>query len=360
VQDFLFLHNGGPFPGTVYDHGDVVLKRNDREEVRAGSSHQPPTTVLVIPGTYDAHWRHVAGATVPRNEDARFRRGLVIDGSPQVIDVPSLEVSGDIRLNGQAPPESAYENARLRLAEPDGPDRVYLGETRHGSFSAQVVPGRYDIVYEHVAGSDSLPSNPRATLARGWRVAAQPSRTIDIPAGTYQGSFQLNGEPFPDSAYESGRIYLLPLKGGGEPVILGYTHNEAFTRRVLPGLYRSAYAHEAGGSIVPTNTFTTFGPLRTVFQGDGPAAVSVVLDVRAAALTVSYEHNGIPLPEGGPQNARLHLQRGDNYLRLLDSAYGVVERIAMEGRFDLFYQYRTGPGLPLNAFMPFGCWDLVR
>ena len=32
----------------------------------------------------------------------------------------------------------------------------------------------------------------------------------------------------------------------------------------------------------------------------------------------------------------------------------------MEGRFDLFYEYREGPGLPHNVFMPFGCWNLVE
>ncbi len=34
--------------------------------------------------------------------------------------------------------------------------------------------------------------------------------------------------------------------------------------------------------------------------------------------------------------------------------------MAMEGRFDLYYQYRGGPDLPGNAFMRFGCWNLVR
>jgi hypothetical protein len=310
VQDFAFLHNGAAFPGSVYDHGDIVLTRPDREEVLAGSSHEPPTTVLLIPGTYDAHWRYVAGATVPRNEDGPFRHGLVINGSSQVIDVPSFEVSGDIRLNGQTPPASAYENARLSLSVPDSEDHVYLGESRHGSFAAHVVPGRYDIVYEHLTGSTVLPSNPRATLARGWDIAADATRTIDIPAGTYEGVFLLNGEAFPESQYESGSLYLLPRSGDDPPTILGYTPAGAFIRRVIPGRYRSAYAHVAGATIVPSNVLTTFGPPRTVFQGDGPAPVAAILDVPAASLTVSYEHNGIALPEGGPQNARLHLQRG--------------------------------------------------
>lgn len=359
AQGLSFLHNGAAFPSSVYEHGDVVLTRPEREEVLAGSSHEPPATIRLIPGTYDAHWRYVQGSSVPRNEDAPFRHGLVVSGGPLVIDVPSVEVSGDIRLNGQVPPESAYENARLSLSVPNSPDRVYLGESQHGSFSQRVVPGRYDLVYEHLAGSSMLPSNPRAILARGFWVLADAARTIDIPAGTYEGAFLLNGEAFPESQYESGSVYLLPLTGE-EPVILGYTTAATFTRRIIPGWYRSAYARVAGGTIVPANTLTAFGPLRRVFQGDGPAPGSDVLDVPAASLTVSYEHNGHPLPEGGPENARLHLQRGPNYLQLVDSAHGPTARVAMEGRFDLFYQHLGGPDLPQNAFMRFGCWDLTR
>ena len=152
------LHAGNDFAAPV---GSRLVAMS------SGTVTQPPTTAFVIPGTYDAHWRHVAGSTVPRNEDARFRKGLVIDGSPQVIDVPSLEVSGDILLNGRAPPQTAYENAQLSLATAEGVDRAYLGQTQYGGFSARVVPGRYDIVYEHLTGGSSLPSNPRATLARG-------------------------------------------------------------------------------------------------------------------------------------------------------------------------------------------------
>ncbi len=85
----------------------------------------------------------------------------------------------------------------------------------------------------------------------------------------------------------------------------------------------------------------------------------MVLSVRAAGLTVSYEHNGVPLPEGGPANARLDLYRDVNSLTLPESSDGAVERIAMEGRFDLFYHYVGGPGLPRNVFMPFACWNLV-
>jgi hypothetical protein len=357
-QEFTFLHNGAPFPGFVSDYGNVVLKRTGSEEARAGSSFQSPTSVLLIPGTYDAHWQYVSGSTVPRNADARIRR-VVVDSSPQVINVPSLEVSGAIRVNGQPPPAMVSDFARLWLETSDGADRVLLGATLEGAFNRRVVPALYDLVYEHAAG-DALPSNPRAILARSWRVAAQPSRTIDIPAGTHEGTFLLNGAAFPEMVSEMGRVYFLPWKGDGDPVLAGATLYGGFERRLLPGLYRSAYEYLAGGAIVPTNTLTTFGPARRVKQGDGPATSSEILDVHAAGLTVNYQHNGVPLPEGGPQNARLHLHRGDNSLEIPESSLGAVERIAMEGRFDVFYSYVSGPGLPQNVFMPIGCWELVR
>jgi hypothetical protein len=183
VQDFAFLHNGEPFPAAEFDYGDIALSRPDRVPVRIGSTFLPSPTVRLIPGTYDVHWQHRAGASVPRNEDARFRTGLVVDGSPLVIDVPSVEISGDIRVNGQVPPASEIENGRLSLALPDSPDRADLGATRWAGYQIRVVPGRYDVVYDHLAGASVMPANTGATFVRGWEVAAEPHRMLDIPSG---------------------------------------------------------------------------------------------------------------------------------------------------------------------------------
>ncbi len=105
IQPFEFLHNGAPFLNSLFDRGDLVLRRG-REEVFLGSSHESSAAVRLIPGAYDVHWRHVAGANVPGNRFARVKKALVTNGALRVIDVPSLEVSGDILLNGQPPPAS--------------------------------------------------------------------------------------------------------------------------------------------------------------------------------------------------------------------------------------------------------------
>jgi hypothetical protein len=357
IQSFEFLHNGAPFPNSLIERGDFVLRRGTREEVFVGSSHESSHAIRLIPGSYDVHWRHVAGANVPGNRFARVKKGLAANGALRVIDVPSLEVSGDILLDGQPPPASEIENARLSLVVKATGDRVVLGQTQWGAYQKRVLPGVYDIRYEHLSGGSIMPYNPRATLARGWRVQDGPIRTIDIPVGTYKGSFLLNGGSFPPGAIVSGQVYAVPLDTDQDPVYLGQTYYGGFDRQLIPGLYRAAYAHVAGAVQVPQNLLTAFGPTRRVRQG---AETTGDLDVLAGPLEVSYRHNGASLSQGGPGNVRVHLMRDLNYLQLDDSIEGVRELMAMEGRFDLFYEYRGGPDLPANAFMRFGCWDLTR
>jgi hypothetical protein len=360
LQHVEFLHNGAAFPASVIERGDVYFTRSGREELAIGSSHSSPVTVRLIPGTYDAHWRYRAGSAVPRNEDARFKRGVRAFGSPLVVDVPSLRIVGDIRLKGQAPPASDIENAQLSLVVPGTPDRVSLGQTRYGAYEVRVVPARYDVVYEHLAGSSAMPANPRSTLIRAWRVATQPNRTIDIPAGKIVGAFFLNGEAFPASEIETGTFYALPLAEGDPPVQLGRSsYGGPFERILLPGLYQPAYGHDVGSSVVPRNGLATVGrPLR-VLPDNGTKLVPHTLDLRSATLVASYEHHGTPLPVFGEENARIHLLRGHNYLRLWDINDGPGDQHVVGGRFDVFYQYVDGTELPRNAFMRFACWNLV-
>jgi hypothetical protein len=298
----------------------------------------------------------VVGANVPGNTDARIERGLVANGGLRVVDVPSVEVSGDFLVNGQPTPISEFENARLHLVVRRTGDTVVLGQTRFGGYAKRVVPGRYDVVYEHLTGAAVLPSNPRATLARGWQVEDSPSRTIDIPAGTYRGDLLWNGGDFPLSEFQSGEVYAVPAAEGWDPVPLGRTHHRAFERVLLPGRYQVGYAHGVGSG-VPQNTFTTFGRTRHIVKG---TEISAAIDLPSGPLEVTYRHNGTAMPEGGPQNARVHLAHARNYLRLHESIEGTRVVEAMEGRFDLFYQYRGGPDLPRNAFMRFECWTLAR
>jgi hypothetical protein len=357
AQDFDFLHNGAPFLQSQFERGLMVLAGPGGDEVALGSTHAPPQTVRAIPGAYQARFRHVAGANVPRNLDGLVEPRLVVNGTPRLIDVPSLEVSGQILLNGADPPSNEFDYARLNLVVPGDSDRAYLGSTRFGSYLGLLIPGRYDVEYEHVVGA-TVPVNPRAILWRGWDVTRVPSRTFDIPSGRYHGTLLQNGEEFIGSEYQTGDVYAVPLSRDPVPLRLGRMHHEAYDQPVLPGTYQPAYAHVVGAGGIPRNTFTTFGATARIARGDGGERPP--LDLIAADLQVSYQHNGVAMPLAGPDVYRPHLQRGVNYLQLPDSSYGPNDWTVMEGTFDLFYQYRSGARLPKNAFMRFGCWELVR
>jgi hypothetical protein len=357
-QEFLFLHNGAPFQSSQIERGDMVLTGEGGDEVPLGSTHVPRLPIRIVPGQYDARFRHGAGAALPRNLDGFVER-VRVNGSLRVIDVPSVQISGGIRVNGEVPPDTAIINARLNLVVSDSPDRVRLGQTRYGAFEMRVIPGRYDVEYEHVAGAQ-LPQNPRAILSRGWDVTRVPNRTIDIPAGRFHGSLLLNGEPFPDSAIASGDVYALPLARDASPLILTRTRYNAYDRILLPGDYQLAYAYvTGGGSGMPRNAFTTFGRQHRVARGENRE--SPVIDLFAGDLVVTYQHRGVSMPVGGPDNYKIHLQRDANHAPLRESIWGTSgDWWVLEGTFDLFYQYRGGPNLPKNAFMRFGCWELVR
>ena len=135
LQDLAFLNNGAPFPSSAIESGDMVLTAEGGDEVPLGSTHQPPHPIRIVPGAYDARFRHVAGGSiVPRNLDGFVGRVLV-NGSLRAIDVPSVEVSGAFRVNDAVPPASDIQNARINLVVPDSPDRVQLGQTKYGASS---------------------------------------------------------------------------------------------------------------------------------------------------------------------------------------------------------------------------------
>ena len=147
----------------------------------------------------------------------------------------------------------------------------------------------------------------------------------------FHGSLLINGEPFPASEIESGGIYAVPFARDASPLLLGRTKYGAYDRVVLPGLYQPAFAHTAGATIVPRNTFTTFGAPLRVERGDNRE--SPVLDLFAANLTGTYEHRGVPMPVGGPDNYQIHLQRDANYVPLARVDLGDLRLAGDGGRF---------------------------
>jgi hypothetical protein len=60
------------------------------------------------------------------------------------IDIPVVTVSGTVTLNGAPPPSDA--TSVIRLVSPQS-DEFDLATVADGNYSAEIVPGKYDVVY---------------------------------------------------------------------------------------------------------------------------------------------------------------------------------------------------------------------
>jgi hypothetical protein len=118
----------------------------------------------VIAGTYDLYYISQGnnGLDVPNNGLAKLRTGIVVGSSPLTldVDVPGTVVSGAITVNGVANVGSPGDLAFVALSDSAG-DVAGLASAASttGTYSAFVVPGRYELYYILYRGGPSLPTN---------------------------------------------------------------------------------------------------------------------------------------------------------------------------------------------------------
>jgi hypothetical protein len=257
VQGAITIDGETP-PASTYDTGRLWLRNlMTGDEVLLADTHDGTIDVRVVPGDYALHYALQAGGEhVPINHDAHLYDVTVAAGDPEtpmVLDVAidTVAVSGAITIAGQVPPQSAYENGRIRLVGGNGADEIVLGETRDGAFEARVVPGTYDVVYERIAGSSMVPANTRAVL-NTIAVYSDGAMPIDVPVVSLAGAFTINDAPPPVDPGDDGLVTL--RTGSGDAVVLGNTHDGGYARRVVPGYYDVYYGQDQSAGGVPTNT----------------------------------------------------------------------------------------------------------
>ena len=165
-----FTIAGVPAPPVDFgsDYGGVSLRADDGAGLYLGVTYLAPYKVFALGGTFDVYYatQFFAKGIVPRNQNAKVRTGVVLPSPPAApvtldIDIPSRLVAGAITVAG-APLTNAADAGRLELRAPG--DKALLGATDAATFSAQIVPGTYDIVYVGTSPGASAPRNQAARL----------------------------------------------------------------------------------------------------------------------------------------------------------------------------------------------------
>ena len=160
--------NGGAFPATAYDRGYLYAR------LPAGG----PATVLgttddgaiernLLPGSYFVTYTINAGGTVPHNLNAPIPGTRVVAaGAPtsDTIAVVSVELARDLTLDGAAFPAATEARLRWRAKQAFGDDTAFWGYTSSGSASVEIIPGKYELLYEHDTGT-TIPQNNKQRIA---------------------------------------------------------------------------------------------------------------------------------------------------------------------------------------------------
>jgi hypothetical protein len=343
VQGDITIAGAAP-PGSAIENGELFLRDARSGAVsKIGETMNGTYAVRLIPGEYDVLYSRKAGASiVPWNTLGLVEPGIDIGASGILdIDIPRVELSGQITLNGEEPPASAYENGHLLLRDRATGGESYLGQTRYGAYEARLIPGSYDLFYELAAGGGSdVPRNQKGLLAAGLRIQEDTVLDVDIPVVVLEGTLTLNGGPFPNSAIENGE---LALRRGEDRVYVGETMYGAYVARVLPGAYQILYSRKAGASAVPYNVDAVIGEVTVEEDHSFP------IDIHTVTVHFDVRLDGEEIVLARGEQASLFLREvGDGSTVPLGEIYPEAQAIVIPGSYQAYYAYEKGTHLPRN------------
>ena len=347
--------NGEPFPASLYEHGDIVLRdpaTGDEIELASTRRDPPLDPVPVLPGNYEVHYqRRNGGQLVPANRSVRLSTVSIPAAGPfdLEVDVAATELSGRFTLAGAPPPSGLYENGAVVLRNRATGDEVPLGDTRDGDYRQVVVPGTYDVHYRRRLAETVAPRNRNARV--GVVVVEPPGDTgeqqldIDIGVTTLTGDITLDGAPPPRGLYENGRLILRDLATGDETE-LGHTAEGSFALPVASGEYEVIYRRLIG-ELVPINRAAV---VQTVALQ--PGAQQLDVDIPTGIVTGSITIDGA-VPPSDPDNDGVIVLRnaatGDEAV-LGSTADGSYDQRVVLGRYDVYYrQQSSSGGVPVNT-----------
>lgn len=338
LQNLRVLHGAMP---QLFWEGDAVLESADEVtgpwlQIQRAQSPYPVSPVgprrffRLAPGTGtnpgDCPCGQVGGA-----------------GGVWNIDVPSVRIQGAFRLNGQSFPASFLHGANFFLRNADTGDEVYLGLSNNDTFDRRVVPGKYDVIYEHKIGTD-VPLNSEALLQQ-IDLAADQVLNIDVPAVRMTGAFRLDGAVPPASAGETGRILARDERNGAQTE-LGKLHDQTYGALLIPGAYDVLYSY-VGGSVVPVNG------LGLLQSGVNIAAAGVLhINVPTVEVSGSFFFDGLTAPDSPGESGSVYLvdpaTQGEGFIGVTRGGSYLVNVIP--GEYDVVFRSSgTGAVAPANS-----------
>jgi len=265
------------------------------------------------------------------------------DGLNDTIMVRSVNISGEFTHNGEAFPVTEYDDGVFSLRDRVTGDVLELGNSHDLNYSANIIPGRYDVMYSVESPGDTVPLNTGAVVMQD--VALFADDTLDINLTSYQisGDFLHNGVSFPASEYDDGIMFLDGPLGGRLEV--GETKWQSFADVVvLAGDYEIRYQVEQADT-VPWNEWGLVGDL--VVSGNLNA---LNIDVQSVELSGQFKHNGQLMPATEYDDGNFYLETATGDRAFLENSHSVsYQKYVILGNYDIYWELESpGDTVPFN------------
>ena len=227
---------------TVAGNANIFLRSEDGEDsVLIGDTLSGLYGGLIVDGKYDVRISQVtAGDAVPVNTNGLLIEGVGADSLPSEIRVTPQTVGGSFFVGGGQPPQSAYDDGRLYLHDPDSGDTALLGYTRSVLYDTKIIPGNYEVVFSAEFSDGNVPLNKFAVVEplSTWPDDMGSARDVTVSRSRMFGTVQLNGSN-PTASPGLGALYLESHED--DPIYLGHTGNSMFERALVPDRYLVRY-----------------------------------------------------------------------------------------------------------------------
>jgi len=360
-----FMLNDSAFPPDEYDTGTFYLQpeAGGGERILIGSSYMAPDPVQVMQGTYDVIYSlETGGDVVPNNQGAVVMAGVSINADDALdVNVASVRFQFDATLNSAAFPSSQYQKALFFLRNASTGDRVELGTSFELPVTLSVIKGTYDIVYQHVQGSE-LPVNTDAVVASSVTIDDENrSATVDIDSVAITPSFTLDDSNFPQDGYNDANFYLRVANNNNDVMFLGASETAPTAVRVISsdmdtdpgagelllGAYDVLYRHESGEDVPQNANAVVPGKSNIMLNSDQALPVPVT----SVNITGRFTLNESDFPGDASDSVQFLLRDSSNDSDEFLFGFSDISNKAVKlipGTYHVVMDHLDGDAVPQN------------